>query len=188
MTLSTAATRGLDNYTVTLPSSPLGAWTLTTVFQNTGGFDKLPFDYGIMSHSFRIEELQLKSSSFAATGGVGRGASLNIIGSLMYASDSSSASNLNATVFAVASGPGASLVSTTVTASTGLYISNMTMVNATTDRPAPKKQKISQFRRLLWHVNRTDLGWVTKAALTTLQPGARARRVALLNQLPSKPE
>jgi len=129
MTLSTAATRGLDNYTVTLPSSPLGAWTLTTVFQNTGGFDKLPFDYGIMSHSFRIEELQLKSSSFAATGGVGRGASLNIIGSLMYASDSSSASNLNATVFAVASGPGASLVSTTVTASTGLYISNMTMVN-----------------------------------------------------------
>ncbi|HEX9213825.1 MAG TPA: hypothetical protein VF901_25195 [Bradyrhizobium sp.] len=64
----------------------------------------------------------------------------------------------------------------------------MTIVNATTDRPAPKKQKISQFRRLLWHVNRTDLGWVTKAALTTLQPGARARRLELLKQLPTKPE
>jgi hypothetical protein len=64
----------------------------------------------------------------------------------------------------------------------------MTMVNATTDRPAPKKQKISQFRRLLWHVNRTDLGWVTKAALAGLQPGARAKRIELLKQLPSRPE
>lgn len=64
----------------------------------------------------------------------------------------------------------------------------MTLVNATTERPLPKKQKISQFRRLLWHVNRTDLGWVTKAALSSLQPGARAKRVGLLKQLPSKPE
>ena len=64
----------------------------------------------------------------------------------------------------------------------------MTAINTTADRPAPKKQKINQFRRLLWHINRTDLGWVTKAALTTLQPGARARRVALLDQLPSKAE
>ena len=52
----------------------------------------------------------------------------------------------------------------------------------------PKKQKINQFRRALWHFNRTDLGWVTKAVLTSLQPGARARRVALLDQLPSKAE
>lgn len=52
----------------------------------------------------------------------------------------------------------------------------------------PKKQKISQFRRLLWHLNRTDLGWVTKAALTGLQLRARARRIELLNQLPSRPE
>jgi hypothetical protein len=64
----------------------------------------------------------------------------------------------------------------------------MTVVNATTKRPLPNKQKISQFRRLLWHFNRTDLGWVTKAALSSLQPGARAKRAALLKQLPSKPE
>ncbi|GLR85460.1 hypothetical protein [Bradyrhizobium iriomotense] len=64
----------------------------------------------------------------------------------------------------------------------------MTMVNATTDRSAPKKQKISQLRRLLWHVNRTDLGWVTKAALTSLQLGARSKRIEFLKQLPSKPE
>lgn len=52
----------------------------------------------------------------------------------------------------------------------------------------PKRQKINQFRRVLWHFNRTDLGWVTKAVLTSLQPGARARRVALLDQLPSTAE
>ena len=33
----------------------------------------------------------------------------------------------------------------------------MTAIDTTTDRPAPKKPKVSQFRRLLWHVNRTDL-------------------------------
>ncbi|UPJ70896.1 hypothetical protein [Bradyrhizobium sp. 187] len=52
----------------------------------------------------------------------------------------------------------------------------------------PKKPKISQFRRLLWHVNRTDLGWVLKAGLTSLQLPARAKRIALLKQLPVKPE
>ena len=60
----------------------------------------------------------------------------------------------------------------------------MTMVNAASTVQAPKKQKISQFRRLLWHVNRTDLGWVTKTALTGLQLGARAKRIELLKTLP----
>jgi hypothetical protein len=66
----------------------------------------------------------------------------------------------------------------------------MTMVNAASDvqAQAPKKQKISQFRRLLWHVNRTDLGWVTKTALTSLQPGARTKRVEMLKTLPVAPE
>ena len=52
----------------------------------------------------------------------------------------------------------------------------------------PKRAKINQFRRLLWHVNRTDLGWAVKAALTALQLPARAKRVALLKQLPTRPE
>ncbi|MCA1414496.1 hypothetical protein I6F30_25580 [Bradyrhizobium sp. NBAIM20] len=64
----------------------------------------------------------------------------------------------------------------------------MTAIDTTTDRPAPSKPKVSQFRRLLWHVNRTDLGWAIKAALTTLQLPARAKRIELLNRLPSKPE
>ena len=62
----------------------------------------------------------------------------------------------------------------------------MTMVNAAT-APAPKKPKISQLRRLLWHINRTDLGWVTKTALTGMQLGARSKRVDILNNLPGTP-
>lgn len=64
----------------------------------------------------------------------------------------------------------------------------MTTINTTADQSARKKAKISQFRRLLWHVNRTDLGWAVKAGLTALQLPARAKRVALLKQLPTKPE
>jgi hypothetical protein len=63
----------------------------------------------------------------------------------------------------------------------------MTMVNAVRALAA-KKPKISQLRRLLWHVNRTDLGWVTKTALTALQLGARAKRIELLETIPAKPE
>ena len=63
----------------------------------------------------------------------------------------------------------------------------MTITNTASDIPAPKKQKISQFRRLLWHVNRTDLGWVTKTALTGMQLGARSKRVEILDRLPAAP-
>jgi hypothetical protein len=64
----------------------------------------------------------------------------------------------------------------------------MTTANLASTAQAPKKYKISQFRRLLWHVNRTDLGWVTKAALTGLQLPARARRAEILKTLPARPE
>jgi hypothetical protein len=64
----------------------------------------------------------------------------------------------------------------------------MTMANAAPTEVAPKKHNISQFRRLLWHVNRTDLGWVTKTALTTLQLSARAKRLQMLKTLPSRSE
>jgi hypothetical protein len=64
----------------------------------------------------------------------------------------------------------------------------MTIVDVATSAPVPKKQKISQFRRLLWHVNRTDLGWVTKTALASLQPGARAKRLEILKTVPVAPQ
>src|SRR3954471_21331034 len=61
----------------------------------------------------------------------------------------------------------------------------MTTINTASDAPVVKKQKINQFRRLLWHVNRTDLGWVTKTAIAGMQPRARAKRLALLDKLPT---
>jgi hypothetical protein len=64
----------------------------------------------------------------------------------------------------------------------------MTMTNSAPAAPATRKPRISQFRRLLWHVNRTDLGWVTKTALTGMQLGARAKRIEILNTLPVAPE
>jgi hypothetical protein len=64
----------------------------------------------------------------------------------------------------------------------------MTTINTASDAPVVKKQKISQFRRLLWHVNRTDLGWVTKTAIASMQPGARAKRLAVLDKLPTSPD
>jgi hypothetical protein len=64
----------------------------------------------------------------------------------------------------------------------------MTMTNTVPAAPATRKPRISQFRRLLWHVNRTDLGWVTKTALTGMQLRARAKRIEMLNTLPVAPE
>ncbi len=64
----------------------------------------------------------------------------------------------------------------------------MTTINPAEYTATARKPKISQFRRLLWHVNRTDLGWIVKAVLTSLQLPARSRRVALLKQLPTTPE
>ncbi len=64
----------------------------------------------------------------------------------------------------------------------------MTVANAAATKVAPQKHKISQFRRLLWHVNRTDLGWITKTALTALQLPARAKRLKMLKTLPARSE
>jgi hypothetical protein len=64
----------------------------------------------------------------------------------------------------------------------------MTTINTASDVPVVKKPKQSQFRRLLWHVNRTDLGWVTKTAISSMQPGARAKRLAVLDKLPTSPD
>jgi hypothetical protein len=56
-----------------------------------------------------------------------------------------------------------------------------------TQAPPVKKQKISQFRRVLWHVNRTDLGWVVKGALKTFNYRDVAARRRYVAQLPAGP-
>ncbi len=114
--------RGNANYTVSLPTSPLGNWVVTTTFANG-------YDYGYRTHRIRIDEIQVDSGSFSANGGVGSGTSLIAGGKLSYISNSSAAGSVNATVFAISPGPGASLAYTKASAPTGLYISNITVVN-----------------------------------------------------------
>lgn len=53
--------------------------------------------------------------------------------------------------------------------------------------PRPQKSNISTFRRILWHVNRTDLGWIVKGALKTAHFREVATRNRLLRQLPTSP-
>ncbi len=60
----------------------------------------------------------------------------------------------------------------------------MTDATATTMPVAAKAQKISTFRRALWHVNRTDLGWIVKGALTALHYPEVLRRRKLMAELP----
>lgn len=124
ITLALAAGEGTANYTITLPSSQLGSWTLTATFANG-------YDYGYGTHKFRIDEIQIQPGSFSANGGVGSGTALNAAGKLSYVSNSSSAVNVNATVFAIRAGRGASLASTKASAPVplGLYESNITVVN-----------------------------------------------------------
>lgn len=64
----------------------------------------------------------------------------------------------------------------------------MTTINPASDALPVKKARINQFRRLMWHFNRTDLGWVTKTAIAGMQPGARAKRLAVLDKLPTSPD
>lgn len=51
-------------------------------------------------------------------------------------------------------------------------------------KPAAKKPRISQFRRALWHINRTDLGWLVKGGLSLLNLGKLRQRRALISRLP----
>ena len=126
-TLSINAKSGTANYTVRLPSSPLGNWSLTTTFVNG-------YDYGNQNGRFRVEELQVKPGSFSLSGSAGSGAQLTVKGALTYKPEGSSldspvAGNVNTTVFALSTGPGAGLSFTRGTPSSGLYISNISAVN-----------------------------------------------------------
>ncbi len=120
VTATLIAKRGAANFTVTLPFSPSGNWSITSTFLNG-------WDYGILSHKFRIEEIGL-NSGFTLSGGAGNGTALSLQGTLSYASNSSAASNVNATVFAIDEGSRAGLMQTRGTPASGLYISNITLV------------------------------------------------------------
>src|SRR5438309_2294975 len=118
----TATKRGisLENFTNPLPQDTalLGLWTLNSTFING-------YDYGFNSTSFTLEQLGVTGFSYS-----GSNQRVTTDGTLTYASNTSPAANVNGYVFAVDSGSGAAPLSTpTVTSGTGIYISNITLLN-----------------------------------------------------------
>ena len=110
----------LENFTTPLPqdTSLLGLWTVNSTFING-------YDYGFNSTSFTLEQLGVTGFSYS-----GSNQRLTTGGTLTYASNTSPATNVNGYVFAVDSGSGAAPLSTmTVTSGTGIYISNITLLN-----------------------------------------------------------
>jgi len=110
----------LENFTTPLPqdTSLLGLWTVNSTFING-------YDYGFNSTSFTLEQLGVTGFTYS-----GSNQRLTTGGTLTYASNTSPAPNVNGYVFAVDSGSGAAPLSTmTVTSGTGIYISNITLLN-----------------------------------------------------------
>jgi hypothetical protein len=111
-------------YGFTIPPLPasevLGIWSVNATFVST-------FDLGIRSTSFKVQQIVLKPGSFYYSGS---NTQLAIAGTLSNASNGAPAANLPATVFAVDTGSGHSPVSATNSSNAGLYISNITLINA----------------------------------------------------------
>ena len=112
-------------YTFTIPSnllpSLLGTWRINATFNNG-------FDFGMNSTTFSIQRIIVEPGSFSYSGSNNQ---LALRGTLTYASSGSPpAGNLNATVFAADAGSGHGPLSTTNSSTAGLYISNITLVDA----------------------------------------------------------
>jgi len=114
----------LFNFSSVFPQGPLGGnWNVTSVFANS-------YDYGVVFHIFRVEQIQVNQGSFAYTGDNKR---LTVNGALSYGSNSTTKpANVVGNIFAVDSGSGPAPLSTpTISGGTskGVYISNVTLVN-----------------------------------------------------------
>jgi hypothetical protein len=120
-----APSRGifLFNFTGVLPQAPLGSnWNVTSVFFNG-------FDYGIVFHLFRLEQVQVNKGSFAYSGNNRR---LTASGSLFYGSNSTKPGSILGSVVAIDSGSAPSPLTASVHSSSlgkGMYISNVTLLN-----------------------------------------------------------
>jgi len=104
-----------------LPSTLLGPWRVNATFNNG-------FDFGMNSTTFTVQQIVIKPGSFSYSG---RNSQLAIHGTLTYASSGlPPAANLIATVFAADAGSGHGPVTTTNSSKAGLYISNVTLIDA----------------------------------------------------------
>jgi hypothetical protein len=119
-TFTTKKGISLENFTNPLPqdASALGLWTVNSTFING-------YDYGFNSTSFTLEQLGITGFTYSGSNQL-----LTAGGTLTYASTSLLAPNVNGYVFAVDSGSGAAPLSTpTITSGTGIYVSNVTLLN-----------------------------------------------------------
>jgi len=110
----------LENFTSPLPqdTSLLGPWTVNATFING-------YDYGYNSTSFILEQLRVGGFTYS-----GNNQRLTTGGTLTYASNPATASNVDGFVFAVDNGAGAAPLSTqTIRSGTGMYVSNITLLN-----------------------------------------------------------
>ncbi len=120
-----APSRGtfLFNFTSVLPQAPLGSnWNVTSVFFNN-------FDYGIVFHLFRVEQVKVNPGSFGYSGDNRR---LTVSGSLSYGSNSTTPGNILGNVVAIDSGSAPSPLTISAPPSSlgkGMYISNVTLLN-----------------------------------------------------------
>lgn len=115
----------LFNFTSALPQPPIaGSWNVTSTFTSN-------FDFGVVFHTFRVEQTQVKPSSFSYSGD---NRLLSVKGTLTNSTTQTTipASNVVGNVFAIDSGSNAAPLSTpTITGGTmkGMYISNVTLLN-----------------------------------------------------------
>jgi len=120
-----ALSRGifLFNFTSVLPQAPLGSnWNVTSVFFNS-------FDYGVVFHLFRVEQVQVSPGSFGYSGNNRR---LTVSGSLLYGSNSTMPGSISGNVVAIDSGSAPSPLTTSVPSASlgkGMYIANATFLN-----------------------------------------------------------
>jgi hypothetical protein len=104
-----------------LASTLLGPWRVNATFNNG-------FDFGMNSTAFTVQQIVIKPGSFSYSGS---NSQLALHGTLTYASSGlPPAANLMATVFAADAGSEHGPVSTTNSSKAGLYISNITLVDA----------------------------------------------------------
>jgi hypothetical protein len=110
----------LENFTKPIPqdTSLLGLWAVNSTFING-------YDYGFNSTTFTLEQLGVSGFTYS-----GSNQRLNAGGTLTYASNLAPAPNVNGYVFAIDSGSGAApITNSTLTHGTGMYVSNVTLVN-----------------------------------------------------------
>jgi len=104
-----------------LPPALLGLWRVNATFSNG-------FDFGMNSTTFTVQQIVIKPGSFSYSGS---NSQLALHGTLTYASSGlPPAANIVATVFAADLGSGHGPVSTTNSSKAGLYISNVTLIDA----------------------------------------------------------